>query len=243
MNALLSLAVQPLFADIGGLIGIIIWVIIMVVSAVGKMNGGKKGPPKRKPGFGQPGMGMPPQQPQARGGAGPKSIEMEIEDFLRQARGGQAQPSPVQTATKVRQPPATGPQGRPPYQPRVIEAAPVEQDIVPGKGFGKGVSQHVREHIGQDSISTRDAHLAETIEEADERIEHHLEEVFDHDVGHLENVDEVNTSIAEGTDAVESAGDIKRMAVANRIREMLGNPDSIREVFIAAEILKRPDFD
>lgn len=239
MNALLSFVVQPLFADIGGLIGIIIWVVIMVVSAIGKMNGGKKGP-NRKPGFGKPNKGMPPLQPQARGGGGgPKSIEMEIEDFLRQARGGQAQPQPVQTATTARQPPLTGP----PKEPRIVEASPVEQDIVPGEDFGKGLSRHVREHIGNDSVSTRDAHLAETIEEADERIEHHLEEVFDHDVGHLEHVEHVNTSIAEGTDALDSAGDVQRMAVANRIREMLDSPDSIREVFIAAEILKRPDFD
>lgn len=250
-----SFVVQPLFADIGGLIGIIIWLLIMVFSAIGKA----KGKPKLGGGGGGP---MQQPRPQAKAG-GQKGIEAEIEDFLRQARGQQAQKeAPVQAAPARQAPPQPPrqPQQRPaarqqqnrPARPgrqgaRVVEAQPAQpaqqRDIKPGRGFGRDLSQHVQEHIGQDSISTRDAHLGETIEEADERVERHLEEVFDHDLGRLEHVEEVDTSIDEGTDAMEIVEAADPLATAKRIRKMLGSADSVREVFIAAEILKRPDFD
>jgi len=236
---------QPLFADIGGLIGVIIWILIMVFSAIGKS--------KKKPKLGGGGGGgrpAPQPRPQANAG-GQKGIEAEIEDFLRQARGQQAQKqapakqAPPQPPRQPQRRPAPQQQGRPAArQGRVLEAQPVQQqDIRPGQGFGRGLAEHVQEHIGQDSISTRDAHLAETIEQADERVERHLEDVFDHDLGRLEHVEEVDTSISEGTDAMEIVEEADPLATAKRIRKMLGSAESIREVFIASEILKRPEFD
>lgn len=234
----------PLFADIGGLIGLIIWVVIMIISAVSKAGGKKAAAAKKKPPMGQGGMGQGGLgqggmgqggvgQPRAQQG-GKQAIEMEIEDFLRQARGGNAPPAAPPRNPPVRNPQPAGP---------IVEARPADEDIVPGKGFGRGVSSHVQEHIGRDSISTHDAHLADDIEAADERIEQHLEEVFDHDVGQLENIVDVDTSIAEGTDAKTlDEAEADRLEAANRIREMLSKPGSIREVFVASEILKRPEF-
>ena len=233
-------AVAPLFA-IGDLIGLIIWIIIIVVSVVSKISKAAGGGAKQQ----EPQANRPPPQirPQARAG-GNKGIESEIEEFLRQARGEKARQTPVQASPPPRQAnPAARAKPQPPrqFRPRVIEAQPVDRDIVPGEGFGRSVSEHVRDHIGKDSISTRDAHLGESIESADERIEQHLEDVFDHDVGHLDHAVKVDTSIAEGTDALDNENVDKQSSEAKRIRQMLSSPDSVREVFIAAEILKRPE--
>lgn len=240
MDPFFSIAIKPLFADIGGLIGIIVWVLIMVFSAMSKMNAGKK---KKHGGGAGRAQHNPQANPQAQGG-GQKGIEAEIEDFLRQARGQQpapAKPPPPEPPRQAPQRPAR--QAQPARQGRVVEAQPAQEDIRPGQGFGRGVSQHVQEHITRDSISTRDAHLADSIELADERVERHLEEVFDHDLGRLEHVEHVDTSISEGTDAMEIVEEADPLAAAKRIRQMLGSSESIREVFIASEILKRPELD
>lgn len=232
---MLNLIFQPLFADgIGDVIGLIIWVVIIgfsILSKVLKSGGGNKKqvrPPQRQPRAQQPGPG-PAARPQAGRG-----IDAEIEDFLRQARGGKKQTPPQQPAARqapVRQQPR-----------RVVEAQPVEADIVPGQGFGRELKEHVADHIGRDSISTRDAHLGDHIEMADERIEHHLEEVFDHDVGHIAHADPVDTSVSEGTDAHSwEEKNVEKVDSAAKIRKMLSTPESVREVFIISEILKRPE--
>ena len=84
-----------------------------------------------------------------------------------------------------------------------MEVEPIEDEpmVRPGREFGSKLSDHVREHIIQDSISQRDAELARATETADERIEHHLEEVFEHEVGHIAHADQVDYNVAEGTDA------------------------------------------
>ena len=133
---------------------------------------------------------------------------------------------------------------RPPEAPRpqlIIEAVPVEEDIVPGRGFGGNVANHVKEHMDTDRIADRDVGLGHVVEAADEHIEEHLEEVFDHDVGHLAHADPIETSVAEGTDAPSWEGKKAEDSTADVIRKMLQSPDDIRNVFIISEILKRPD--
>ena len=67
--------------------------------------------------------------------------------------------------------------------------------------------------------------------------------LFDHDVGRLAHSEMVDTSVAEGTDARswEETADDKSMTAAGKIRKMLRSPESIREVYIISEILKRPE--
>lgn len=224
---------QPLLADIADIIGVIITLAIIGFSVVSKIIGANNQAPKNRP----PQRRNPPPQgggvQNRPGKAGAANIEAEIEDFLRQARGGGQQPQ-----ARAAAPPA------PPAAPRrVVEAEPVARE--PGKNFGRGLAEHVEQHIGRDSISTRDAHLAESVEMADERVEHHLEEVFDHDVGHLAHVDDTDTSISEGTDeaSYEKAptSSTVQTATAKRIIEMLKSPNGVRDVLIAAEVLKRPE--
>lgn len=220
---------QPLIADIADIIGVIITLAIIGFSVVSKIigannQGQKNRPPQRR---NPPPAGGAQNRPANAGGG---NIEAEIEDFLRQARGGGQQPQARRAA--------------PPAPPRrVVEAEPVVRE--PGKNFGRGLADHVEQHIGRDSISTRDAHLGESVEMADERVEHHLEEVFDHDVGHLAHVDDTDTSISEGTDSESyeraPTSSTVQTATAKRIIELLKSPNGVRDVLIASEVLKRPE--
>lgn len=225
---------QPLFADIADVIGVLVTIAIIGFSVISKiissMNEGdaQQQRPAARPQQGQGGAG---------GGAA-RSVEAEIEEFLRQARGGgQQQPAPRQPAqAKVPRQPAAR------VKPRVIEAVPVEDDIVPGASFARDLSEHVAEHIERDSISRRNAHLGEVVEASDERIEHHLEAVFDHDIGKLAHSEKVDTSIAEGTDAQSWEEKTEtQLRPAEKIAAMLKSPESVRDLFVASEILKRPE--
>lgn len=225
---------QPLLAEGGDILGLIVWAVIIGVSVLSKIIGAaKKGqpqkPPARRPAQPPRAHAPPAQRPGGRPIGG--GIESEIEDFLNQARGGGAKPPP--------QPDLPPPGG---VRPRIVQAVSVEEDIVPGENFGRGLREHVAEHIGQDSISTRDAQLGDTVEAADEKIEDHLNQVFNHDVGHLAHVESVDSSVADGTDAVswEPTNDDGPTA-ADKIRNMLKTPESVRDVFIVSEILKRPE--
>ena len=244
MIELIPSFIPPLLADLGDIVGLLIMLGVMAFSFLSKVLSGQQGP-----GAGQPrpphppGQPIPPGQPPKQRPAG--GLEAEIEDFLRQVRGEPAPPRPPQSSVESVLPPQPPPRRPKPTQV-LPELAQAEDDFVPGDGFGEGVSSHVREHLSGDTIANRDSHLGEYVGETDERVEQRLEQVFDHDVGHLEHRELVDTSIAEGTDATDvhsQTGNKKPEdeRAAAKIRKMLSQPESIRDVFVAAEILKRPE--
>jgi hypothetical protein len=59
-------------------------------------------------------------------------------------------------------------------------------------------------------------------------------------VGHLAHADDLDTSVAEGTDAADSTTE-KQPNTAAAIAEMLKTRQSVRNAFVVAEILKRPE--
>lgn len=232
LDAFPLIALPIAAADWGDIIRLLVIFGIVGFSVISKIINGAaaiKGP--RPPAGGQPQLqprpGQQPMgQPQARGGR--PNVDDEIEEFLRQARGrGEANPP------------------QPPEPPQPVRRASLPQQpnvhVRPGEGFGENVTSHVREHLHTDSILERDAHLAEVVEEADERIEAHLEDVFDHEVGRLEHVNEVDTSIKDGTDDSTWDNKVDSNDTADLIRNTLQSPDKIRNVFIISEILKRPE--
>ena len=224
---------NPLFADFGDIIGFIIFLAIMGFSVLSKLLGeGKQA--KQKAEVRRRRAQAKAANPQA------KSIESEIEEFLRQARGGGGAEAPRAAAPPVE---AVVMEQKQAIRTLTQQSHDVEP-VQPGQDFARDLESHVAEHIGKDSISQRDAHLAETVEMADERIEHHLEEVFDHQVGHLAHQDNTeNTSeVAEGTDTQawqEKDGDVP--STADELIELFKSPDSVKKMFIATEIFKRPE--
>ncbi|MCZ6770912.1 MAG: hypothetical protein O7G83_02855, partial [Proteobacteria bacterium] len=178
-----------LAADFGDILRFLIIALIIGFSIISKLlksnpdARAQKNPNRPRP---APRPGPPAaERPQ------PQSIELEIETFLRQARGGKH-------AAARRQPPPA-----PPRRPVVVEAVPVTEMTEPGRDFGRGVAAHVKEHLDSKPIGESATHLAERIEAADENVEQHLEDVFAHDVGHLAHAEKTDTSIAQGTDAIQ----------------------------------------
>jgi hypothetical protein len=216
---------NPLIADLGDLIGFIIFLVIMGFSLLSKLSGAKEAiqqKPRRVP---------PNPVPQPRP-VQQKSIEREIEEFLSQARG----------AASGAQPPAPTP--KPPVMARRQLDVELDGPTEPGRDFGQSVASHVQQHIGSGGLEDRASRLGQAVANVDEEVEHHLEEVFDHDIGKLSHVVDTDTSVAQGTDSSawekdEQAPKIETTPAA--IRRLLSNPDDIRSVFIISEILKRPD--
>jgi len=232
--------------DLGELIRIVVIILIIGFSVVGKLltnsQQANKRPPQRNPvprprpqpdprsAQARPAQLQPAQPQPAQPGAGQRTIEHEIEEFLRQARGGK----PAAVADTPPAPPPTPPQS-------VVDAVSVSEPFKPGRGFGTGVSSYVQEHLGPQHVGEREEHLAERIEATDERVEHHLEDVFEHDVGHLDHAEKIDMAVAEGTDAAVGEKDQPLEVTVAGIVDMLRSPVDIRKAFVLAEILKRPE--
>lgn len=165
----------------------------------------------------------------------------DIEEFLRRAaeRRKQAQQgSGGQKRPPQQRPPAQRPVTPPPRQTIserdiVVPARVAFPEQQPHSIGQESIEEHVRRHIDVSDIVEHVDHLAENIEQADERMDAHLDEVFDHDVGKLGSgkgaTDELNRSTASN----KATTDLLRM---------LQDPASVRQSIVIAEILKRPDF-
>lgn len=223
---------NPLLAAIGDVIGLIITLAIIGFSVLSQILGSgdkAKQQQARRKQQQQRAQQQRPANPQA------KSIESEIEDFLRQARGDAPRQEVIPVAEVAEEQEVV----------RTLVSDPNQsKPVKPGKDFTRELSSHVESHIGHDSISLRDAHLGEGIESADERIEQHLEEVFDHQVGHLAHYDHTENSnkITDGTDAISWEEEEEKASKASEIVELMKSPDSVKNMFIAMEIFKRPEF-
>lgn len=233
---------NPLFAEVGDIIGLLITLAIIGFSVVSQLLGSgektkqqarrrqqqQQRAQQRAQQQAQPGN---PNQPQA------KTIESEIEDFLRQARG--ETPKQVEPLVEAVVEPEEAVRTLVHEGQRNTSVGPVE----PGKEFAQELSAHVEQHVGHNSISNRDAHLAFATEAADERIEEHLENVFDHQVGHIAHYDETENSnaIAQGTDEISWEEQPEKKSAASDIVDLLRSPDNIKKMFVVSEIFKRPD--
>jgi len=167
----------------------------------------------------------------------------DIEEFLRRAaeRRKQAQQGGGggQQRPPAQRPPAQRPDPPPPRQ--TIS----NRDVVPTRtkfpeqqphSIGEeSIDEHVRRHIDVSDIVEHVDHLAEDIEQADERMEAHLDQVFDHDVG--------SSKFGTGKGATDELHRATRSnTAAQDLLKLLQSPATVRQSIMIAEILKRPDF-
>lgn len=166
----------------------------------------------------------------------------DIEEFLRRAAERRRQAAQQGGAS-------SRPPQRRPEQPRqsitekdvVQPASPNFPESRPLSMIEESVDGHVKRHIDTSDISDHAAevvahsnHLAEDIEQADERMEAHLDEAFDHDVGKLGSGDSVTDELIR---------QMKTNDVAQGLLDLFRDPIKVRQSILVAEILKRPDFD
>ncbi len=215
----------PLIADIGDIIGVLVFIVIGLLSVAGQiMNKAKEkqqraAPPRPRP---------RPPQPQPRQQQGP--LANEVDQFVRQAaqRRGEGGRQPV--AQGQGRPQLA--QRRPLAQQQPVEAVPVEL-LEPMSDDTGSVAEHVRTHVSSRHVGTVGSRtLQSQVDQADENMEEHVHEVFDHKLGRL--------SSTPGETADQPGPTIPPTAAAG-MAAMLSDASSIRQAIVLSEILQRPE--
>lgn len=249
-----------------GWIEIVIFIVVFVIPLISQLLGGGEeakearrrqqqprrqpqpeplhdAPQRHAPQQQVPQQQVPQQQvPQQGGGRG--ALEAEIEEFLRRAQGSKRHQPPEKKVEPQIEKPAAKP--RSPVQPRLIDSdtqtAPREREL------GRGVADHVRDHIQSAPISEHAARLGRDVAQADEKLEGHIHSVFDHQLGKLAK-QPTQEAPAQGTDAAVWESSVERrerreaaqQSRAADIAKMLRDPDSMQQAIILSEILRRPE--
>lgn len=208
MRALLPLA------DIGQLIGVVIFVLFLVISVAGQLatkwreiqqEAQRRAGPRRPP---------PTQGP----------LEKEIAEFLRTA-GQRRRPGQV--------PSAAAPNARPPEVPaRAPIEQPLEAEIIePEAG-------HLREALQTRRLVSV---TPKEVSQADQRLQEHLHGAFNHHLGPLAAGEARAEPAATGSTATqEPAMTIPPAALAG-FGALLASGESVRQAIILSEILTRPE--
>ena len=167
------------------------------------------------------------------------ALQDEIDEFLRRA-------SPKRVAQADQRAPLEA----------AVEAEVVDVEVAearrPIPSLYDDVDTHVDQHLDSKEFEQRSSRLGRKTGRSDERLEEHLHEVFDHKLGKLEGSPSGapgKAPIREGTDAKEWASTVERREQASeetalrhdRLRDMIRNPENLREAIILSEILGRRD--
>jgi len=231
---------KPLLAD---WIEVAIFAFIIISSLLGQLYKAAQENRKRaQKKAGQPppmAGGGAPGQPVANAGR-PKSLEKEIESFLRKQLGG---PEPAEPKPPPRPPIGTArkPSRQTPPQPRPV-ARTSQRSTRTAFPERESVSSHVERHILSDGIGQRDSHLGEKLSHADERMESHLQEVFQHRLGTLDTEGgSSSSSIRQGTDAAVWSGGQVSTPLSVELFKMLSSPPQVQAAIVLSEILRRPE--
>lgn len=172
----------------------------------------------------------------------------DIEEFLRRAaeRRKQQQQASQQSAQQSAKRRETGKRETPPPQRQTKRPRPslVEQvEVVKGqqprkKGLREqSVREHVESHIDSSDIARHAEDLGGRIQQTDDRTESRLKQSFDHSVGGLGG----RETITDDRLAESMGDDVSHLAV--ELFQMLTTKNGIRNAIVAAEILRRPNFD
>jgi hypothetical protein len=249
-----------LLADVGDILQNIAPVIFVVLYGiahlVGNLQQEKKKAPRPQPVEPAKDFGMAGPAKPAPAGNQPtleETLRREVEEFLRKAQGGQPQqpnrPQPQPGPQRQRQPQAGNkrpslPRDRrqperpsqAPEQPRrLVEsqrpepAAPVtplteSRPLNAPTPLGTGVALHSQ------TLVNHAQSLGAKVALADERMQEHLNQKFSHQLGSLA------TATPSERRAAAMAG-----SHAQQLRAMLAGPESVRQLIIASEILRRPE--
>ncbi|QDU94882.1 hypothetical protein [Lignipirellula cremea] len=148
----------------------------------------------------------------------------EIADFIRRAAARRQQQQQGRPAPAP-PPPAPAPpqQQRPPSR---RPAAPMEPEIV-----------EVQLVENQGGLSHRDAHLADDIEQTDERMEAHLHTAFDHQLGSLDS----STEVASIKEFSYDDKPVEKKGLAHDLLAMFRSKTDVRKAILMSEIFQRPE--
>ena len=185
---------------------------------------------------------MPPQKPGNR-----QQLDDEIAEFLRRAaqRRAQAggQPARGQLAPgqplapqqpRPAQPPEQPPRQR--RQPQPMSPAPEPARPAAPKPR-ESIADHVKQHVDSRDIASHADQLGQATQKS-RQFESHVHQTFDHEVGRLAGA---QAAVPAQSDAASSPSAIVPRAPAEMIAALLADADGVRNAFVLAEILGRPE--
>jgi len=222
-----------LFADIfETVIGPLLFILWIAAQLLGSRKEAKqkKKAPRPQP---QP-MGMAEGAPRLRM-QGPRNQEealrSEVEDFLRRAQGKPPKPQPTLEPVAKRLTQSLQPK---PSRPKLQQAKPQQKRPAAPAEIrtlrSEGVAEHVARHLSTQDIAEHTKTLGADVALADDRLESRLHEKFDHQLGALQHRD----SPAEAKPQKDD--------MAADIAAMLRSPQGMRQLIVASEILRRPEW-
>jgi hypothetical protein len=132
----------------------------------------------------------------------------------------------------------TQPKPKPP-----VAAKPIRAEVVSDGPVGGRLSQHVTQYLDEQKFAQREGELGREVAEADNQISQHLHQTFDHQVSQLSNVQGEAAASTTAYEPNELGDDPSRESnpFAAGLFELIGNPESLRQVIILNEILGRPE--
>jgi hypothetical protein len=210
------------------LVFIIVYVVNHLLTA---LRAAPRNDPRRK----ADAVPRPPRPPQPQATPEQAKLNTEIEQFLKRAGERQGdrlkRESPVKPAAKPPKQAAKQPLRRPKRETSV----PVEP--LPQRSFDS-VASSVEKHLGQRGFETRTEHLADDIVRADQQMEEHLQKAFNRKVGTLADA---KPNVAQpATDAIPAASTVERSEAGLALAGILANPQTLKQMIILQEILRRP---
>lgn len=236
---------QPLLAAdiIQTIFGIIVFIIWIAGQFMGSREQAKRNkkprPPQQKP-VAPAEEGVPGARPPKPGPRNQEDeLRSEVEEFLRRAQGKPAEPKPVpqqrRTPTPAQMPPPQREPRQQPSRPTAQQRRASRQTKRLAKGQDgsirtEGVAEHVERHLDTTDISTHTRTLGAKIATADDRAEARLEGKIEHTLGRLEH----REAPAEPKEVTPD--------MAAQLAEMLSKPEGVKQLIIANEILRRPDW-
>ncbi len=199
--------------------GIILLIVLIVVPLIGVVASRMREMSQQQP-----------QRPMAAGDN--RRIQEQIEEFLRRANQGRAQP------------PA---QKKPPV-------APVPVEVLDDDQVGSGVGQQVRQYLDTSEFRRRSAAMGGEVFQADEQFTQQVSKAFSGEVGKLSSRRGDTAAAPEVVEAelVEAdtiSGDEESRptlaappAAGTGLADLLGSSDNIAHAIIMNEILRRPEW-
>lgn len=220
---------------LGGIIFMALYGLQQFLTGRGEDKAKPKKPRRPKQPAGQPEMGQQAAGMRPADQADP--LRAEVDQFLRQAEQKQKpepRPAPLAPLTEVERPRKIDTPKRERKRPKSPRVTPREEERGPAQR-SEDISQHVERHLSTKEYEQRAKHLGEEVALADDKLEARLEKTFDHRLGKLGQT-EMQPQEPSAAEAATSSA-----SIAEEIRQLLSQPQGMRQVIVANEILRRPE--
>ena len=207
----MTLHAPLLAADIETIMRIVIIILVIGGTVVGKLMAGMKQ-------FGQP----PPRPPQQG------NVQTEIDEFLRRVQSRQGGPRPA----PARRMPAAEQTAQP------VQAVAIDQDA--DEPVGVEVVKHVEKYLDTGDFSRRSAQLGGEVIQANAQLDQSVQKAFSHEVGRLVKKPG-ETAVAPQALMTDEAAPLAQVVMPPlSLSTLFGDPDAIRQAILASEIFPSP---